>query len=76
MERFDIFGAPVGLIYKGDSAFKSKFGGLITITFIVLIIVLFYSSVRNSFVFLTDYLILILAFVCITILGHNSILQK
>ena len=35
----DIFGHKVGVHYKGEDAYKTKFGGLLTLTTYVLVII-------------------------------------
>ena len=37
--RLDIFGHNVGVHYKGEDAYKTKFGGLLTLVTYVLVII-------------------------------------
>ncbi|EAR83850.2 transmembrane protein, putative (macronuclear) [Tetrahymena thermophila SB210] len=44
LNKFDIFGSDVGLIYKNDSLFRTAFGGIITIAFAAALIILFFHN--------------------------------
>ncbi|KAL4429874.1 hypothetical protein ABPG74_022897 [Tetrahymena malaccensis] len=44
LNKFDIFGSDVGLIYKNDSLFRTAFGGIITIAFAATLIILFFHN--------------------------------
>ncbi|KAL4473374.1 hypothetical protein ABPG72_015617 [Tetrahymena utriculariae] len=44
LNKFDIFGSDVGLIYKNDSLFRTAFGGIITIVFAATLIILFFHN--------------------------------
>ena len=38
LKGFDIFGQPIGLIYKGESTFQTRCGGIISILIWILLI--------------------------------------
>jgi len=37
LRRFDLFGAPVGVTFKGESFYKTKIGGIVTLLLFLLI---------------------------------------
>ena len=39
LERLDIFGHKVGVHYKGEDAYKTKFGGLLSLATYVLVVI-------------------------------------
>ena len=39
LEKFDIFGAPIGITFKGKDTFKTPIGGIMSICSVTLILV-------------------------------------
>jgi len=49
LKKFDVFGVEVGLTFNGDSNFKTKVGGFLTILIFILLGGSFFSNVITVF---------------------------
>ena len=49
VRKFDIFGTPVSLKYKGDETFRTRIGGCITISIMLSLIALFLEETIELF---------------------------
>lgn len=47
LRALDIFGAPIGLNYKGENTFSTKIGGLFTLILYVLLVSLAATEIIN-----------------------------
>jgi len=47
LSQIDIFGSPIGLNFKRESVYKTRFGGAVSLLFVAFVGVFFYSQVKE-----------------------------
>ena len=45
MKKLDLFGKPISLGYKGEEFFRTRFGGCVSICFLIIMVIIFVENI-------------------------------